>query len=249
MSKHEADLDRQTTSEIISAYGREEELLHIAETDGDYDYVLHHWTNRENWKEAITVLAEQTDLETFYKYSTVPMFHAATDLIDILTRQTNVNIKKIIPAFLNYNRAIGQHIALDQNQSIRYLLVCINHSHSIEPMAHNTLISLYASHPTRNKGHLLHYSKTQSQHEQQPNDADFALYLCIAHQRVQSAVHIYTTMKQYTSAVDLALKYNETELAIEVSKTPNIDETLRKKLRLKKSPRRYYNRTRTSNQL
>ena len=56
-------------------------------------------------------------------------------------------------------------------------------------------------------------------------------------------------MKQYTSAVDLALKYNETELAIEVSKTPNIDETLRKKLRLKKSPRRYYNRTRTSNQL
>jgi hypothetical protein len=29
-------------------------------------------------------------------------------------------------------------------------------------------------------------------------------------------------MKQYTSAVDLALKYNKVELAVEVSETPSI---------------------------
>jgi hypothetical protein len=173
------------------------------------------------------VLAKQTDLEIFYKYSTVLILHVATDLIDTLVRQSNVDIKKIIPALQNYNKTIGEHIALDQNQAIRYLLFCINHSHSTEPAVHNTLISIQAAHPTQHGDQVLNYFKTQAQKHY---NTDFALRLCIAHQRVQSAIHIYTTMKQYTSAVDLALKYNKVELAVEVSETPSIDDTLRKSL-------------------
>lgn len=37
-------------------------------------------------------------------------------------------------------------------------------------------------------------------------------------------------MKQCTYAVDLALKYNETELAAEVTETPSINDALRKNL-------------------
>lgn len=94
--KHKADLDRQTTCEIVSAYGREEELLCFAETIEDYNYILHYWISWEQWKEAIGVLAKQTDLEVFYKYSTVLILHAATDLVDILLQHSNVDIKKII---------------------------------------------------------------------------------------------------------------------------------------------------------
>jgi hypothetical protein len=59
LSEYRADLDRQTTYEIISAYEREEELLYFAETAKDYSYILHLWINQEHWKEATTVLAKQ----------------------------------------------------------------------------------------------------------------------------------------------------------------------------------------------
>lgn len=94
-------------------------------------------------------------------------------------------------------------------------------------------MTIYATHPTQNEDQLLRYFKTQAHRQEQFYDAYFALRLCITHQRVWSAVHIYTTMKQYTSAVNFAAKYNETELAAEVSETPSIDDTLRKNLRLK----------------
>lgn len=41
VSKHRADLDRQTMYQIICAYGREEELLYYADVVGDYNYILH----------------------------------------------------------------------------------------------------------------------------------------------------------------------------------------------------------------
>jgi hypothetical protein len=233
VSSHKADLDRQTTYEIICAYGREEELLCYADVVGDYNYILNYWISRERWEKAVKVLAKQTDLEVFYEYSTVLIVHAATELIDLLMRQSNVDIKKIIPALLSYNTTIGKHITLERNQAIRYLLFCINQSHSIEPTVHNILVSMYAAHPTQDEDQLLRYFTTQAQRQEQLYDADFALRLCIVHQRVQSAVHIYATMKQYTSAVDLALKYDQIELAAEVSETSSIDDTLRKKLWLK----------------
>lgn len=173
------------------------------------------------------MLAKQTDHEIFYEYSTVLIVHAATELIDLLMRQSNVDIKKIIPALLSYNTTIGKHITPERNQAIRYLLFCIDQSHSIEPTVHNTLVSIYAAHPTQDEDKLLRYFKTQSQRQDQLYDAGFAFRLCILHHRVQSAVHIYTTMERYASAVELTLKYDQIELAAEVSETPSIDDTLR----------------------
>ena len=233
VNKYKSDLDRKTTYEIISAHGREEELLFFANVVEDYNYVLSYWINRERWPEAMTVLTKQTDPEMFYRYSTVLMSHVAGDLIQVLMRQTALDTKKIIPALLNYNKVHGGNVSLAQNQAIRYLQFCINHTHTSEPAVHNTLISMYAAHPTQDETALLQYLKSQSQNHEQFYDADFALRLCIAHKRVQSAVHVYTTMRQYASAVDLALKYDEVELAAAVADRPDNDAILRKKLWLK----------------
>ncbi|KAF2163509.1 hypothetical protein M409DRAFT_26121 [Zasmidium cellare ATCC 36951] len=233
VTKYKSDLDRKTTYEVISAHGREEELLYYANVVDDFNYVLSYWINRERWDEAMTVLKKQTDLEMFYRYSSVLMAHKAFELVDVLMRQSSLDIKKIIPALLNYNKTMGDAVPLKDNQAIRYLLFCINHSHSTEPAVHNTLISMYAAHPTKDESALLSYLQTQEKNDDQFYDADFALRLCIAHKRVRSAVHVYTTMKQYASAVELALKYDEVELAAEVSDSPDIDDALRKKLWLK----------------
>lgn len=120
-----------------------------------------------------------------------------------------------------------------QNQAVRYLLFCINQHHSTETAVHNILVSIYAAAPTKDETALFSYLTTQSQAHEQNYDADFALRLCIAHERVQSCVHIYCTMSQYASAVDMALKHDEVDLAAVVADRPGNDPALRKKLWLK----------------
>ncbi|KAK5128579.1 hypothetical protein LTR08_004063 [Meristemomyces frigidus] len=234
VSKYKSDLDRKTAYEIVSSHGREEELLFYANVVDDYNYVISYWVQRERWTEAMAVLKRQTNPEMFYTYSTVLMAHVAVDLTEVLMRQSQLNVKKLIPALLNYNRVVGSSVSLGQNQAIRYLLYCINHAHATESAVHNTLISLYASHPTTDEAALLGYLETQAQAHEQHYDADFALRLCIAHKRVQSAVHVYVTMHQYAAAVDLALKHDDhIDLAAEVADRPGNDDALRKKLWLK----------------
>jgi hypothetical protein len=233
VSKYKSDLDRRTTYEIISAHGREEELLFFANVVDDYDYVLSYWVQRERWTEAMTVLKRQIEPQLFYRYSTVLMAHMPAEMVDILMRQSDLDTKKIIPALLNYNKIHAESVSLRENQAIRYLQYCINHIHSTEPAVHNTLISMYAAHPGNEESALLTYLETQETAREQNYDADFALRLCISHNRVQSAVHVYRTMEQYASAVDLALKHDHIDLAAGVADQPGNDPALRKKLWLK----------------
>lgn len=236
--KNKDDLDRKTVYDIISSHGREEELLHFSTTIGDYNYVLAYWVQRENWTEALKALNKQTDPDLIYKYSSVLMSHVAMDFIDIMMRQANVDCQKLIPAFLNYNSLTPA--PLNQNQAVRYLLYEINNRLSTESAIHNTLISIYASHPSKDETSLLTYLESQSSDtvsssklemlQQLPYDADFALRLCIQYSRLRACVHIYTTMGQYVSAVELALHNGEIDLATDIAERPEHDPALRKKL-------------------
>ena len=183
---------------------------------------------RERWQESLDVLKKQTDPEIFYKYSSVLMAHVPVELVDIMMRHSTFDAQKLIPAFLNYNNHTKASLA--QNQAVRYLLFEINQHNSTDAAIHNTLISIYASHPTPDESALLAYLEGQSLAHEQNYDADFALRLCIQHKRVQSCVHIYSSMQQYVQAVDLALKYDEVDLASTVADRSNTSPPLRKKL-------------------
>lgn len=228
VTKYKADLDRKTVYEIISSHGREEELLYFATVVNDYNYVLSYWVQRERWQESLDVLKKQTEPEIFYKYSSVLMGHVPVELVDVMMRHSSFDAQKLIPAFLNYNS--HSRASLSQNQAVRYLLFEINQHNSTDAAVHNTLISIYASHPTSDESALLAYLEGQSLSHEQNYDADFALRLCIQHKRVQSCVHIYSSMQQYVQAVDLALKYDEIELASSVADQSNTTPALRKKL-------------------
>lgn len=228
VTKYKADLDRKTAYEIISSHGREGELLYFATVVNDYNYVLAYWVQRERWQESLGVLKKQNDPEIFYKYSSVLMAHVPVELVEIMTRHDNLDAQKLIPALLNYNNITK--VPLNQNQAIRYLQFEINQHASTDAAVHNTLISIYASNPTDDESALLSYLEAQSYANEQNYDADFALRLCIQHKRVQSCVHIYKSMGQYAQAVDLALKYDEVELASSVADRSDTDPAMRKKL-------------------
>ena len=231
INKYKGDLDRQTTYEIISSHGREQELLSYATAVDDSNYILSYWIQRERWQESLDVLKRQTDPSMFYRYSSVLMIHTPTEVVDVLMRHPDLDPLKLIPAILNYNKS-NSNTPLSQNQAVRYLLFCINALHTAATAIHNTLISIYASHPSPSENALLSYLSTHSLSSPPPYDTDFAFRLCIQHSRVQSAVHIYTSMGSYTSAVELALKHDEIDLASLVADKPSSPDSaaLRKRL-------------------
>ncbi|KAG8532175.1 uncharacterized protein KY384_003815 [Bacidia gigantensis] len=209
VTRYKTDLDKQTTYEVISSHGREQELLAYALAIQDHNYVLSYWVQRERWQESLDVLKRQNSPEIFYKYSSVLMQHAPTELIDVLIRHDELDPIKITPALLTYNTKASS-LPLSQNQAVRYLNYCINSLHSSDSAIHNTLLSIYASHPSPDEKALLSY---------------------LTHDRVQSAVHIYSSMDDYTSAVNLALKHDEIDLASMIADRPSdSNPALRKKL-------------------
>jgi hypothetical protein len=227
VNKYKNDLDRRTVYDVIGSHGREEELLYFANAVNDYNYVLSYWVQRERWAEALDVLKKQTDTEVFYRYSSVLMTHVAQDLVEILMRHPELKVRSLIPALLDYNRNYGSG-AIAQNQALRYLNYTIYQLNSKDTAVHNTLVSIYASHPSKDESGLLSY--LQAQGEEPRYDPDFALRLCIQHHRTLSCVHIYTSMEQYLQAVDLALSHNETELAAVIADRPMEKPQLRKRL-------------------
>ena len=120
-----------------------------------------------------------------------------------------------------------------QNQAVRYLQFLITTTHTSSSIIHNTFLTLLATSPSPDESPLLNYLNTQSASHDQFYDADFALRLCIAHKRVESCVHIYTTMSLFPLAVDMALRNHKIELAASVADHPDNDTVLRKKLWLK----------------
>lgn len=227
VNRHKSDLDRKTVYDVISSHGREEELLYYASAVNDSNFVLSYWVQRERWSEALKVLKRQADAEVFYRYSSVLMTHSATELVEILMRQSNLNPRNLIPAMLEYDR--NYKGPLGQNQAVRYLHYIVHQLHSPDSAVHNTLVSIYAAHPSRDESALLAY--LESQGDDNPRfDPDFALRLCIQHRRVLACAHIYTGMGQYVQAVDLALAHDEVELASIIADRPMANPPLRKRL-------------------
>lgn len=226
ITKHKADLDPKTAYEVISSHDREEELLFFANTITDYDFVLSYWVQREQWNEALSVLNKQSNPETFYRYSNVLMSHVATGLVEILVRRNNLDAQKMIPALLTYNE--NANVPLPQNQAVRYLNYVVTNDFGVPASVHNTLISIMASHPSNSETALLAY--LESQPTPPLYDADFALRLCIQHNRVQSCVHIYSTMGQYQQAVELALQHDDIDLAAIVADRLEGNDQIRKRL-------------------
>ncbi|KIE00312.1 vacuolar protein sorting protein DigA, partial [Metarhizium majus ARSEF 297] len=227
INRYKGDLDRKTTYDIISSHGREGELLYFANVVDDYNYVLSYWVQRERWEEVLNVLKRQTDVDVFYRYSTVLMTHVPQETVEILMRQSELKPRSLIPALLEYNRSFSGH-ANSQNQAVRYLNYVIFQLNSTDAAIHNTLVSIYASHPSKDESGLLSY--LQAQGDEPRYDPDFALRLCIQHHRTLSCVHIYTSMGQYLQAVDLALSHNEVELAAVIADRPMSNPQLRKRL-------------------
>lgn len=207
------DLDKSIVYEIISSHSRRDELLFYASSINDRQFVLNYWIRLERWNEALQVIQAENDPRLYYKYSTVLMVNSPKATVDTWIRNNELDPTKFIPAILAYTKGYRPASANEANQAIRYLKFCINHLKNTESIIHNTLIAFYASNENMDEAPLVAFLEEQGSSGATYYDIDFALRLCTKYNRIQSSVHIYSSMDQYEEAIKIALAHDNTDLA------------------------------------
>ncbi|KAJ2355403.1 tethering complex subunit [Coemansia sp. RSA 2618] len=227
VEEHKQAVDSKTTYQLAESHGRRDFWLFYASLRGDYERIVEYWMEKEECVRAIEVLGHYGTPEMFYKYSPALMSAEPVALVDVLMRQPNLTPNKLIPAFMRY----GHESSGGANQSIRYLRFCIQKQMCRDPVVYNYYLTLLVKESdTDDESELMSFLTTYG--KDMLYDPDYALRMCKRFGRIQSCVHLYSLLRLYEDAVDLALKQGDIELAQIHAERPD-DDKLCKRLWLK----------------
>ncbi|KAJ2908473.1 tethering complex subunit, partial [Coemansia aciculifera] len=212
---------------LAESHGRRDFWLHFASLRGDYERVVEYWMEKEDYIQAIEVLGHYGSPEAFYRYSPLLMSAEPEALVDILIRQPDLTANKLIPALMRNEE--GASHAGRPNQVIRYLRFCIQKQMCRDPVVYNYyLMLLVKESQDDDESELMSFLTTYG--KDMLYDPDYALRMCKRYGRIQSCVHLYSLLKLYEDAVDLALKQGDIELAQIHAERPQDDDKLCKRL-------------------
>ncbi|KAF6767215.1 Clathrin, heavy chain/VPS, 7-fold repeat [Kalmanozyma brasiliensis GHG001] len=234
-------LDPQTTFDLIKKHGRSDVYLHFASVVGDHDRIVRHHVQTQQWTKAIDAINKQDSLELYYSFAPVLMRHAPAQTVDCWSRQRSLDARKLIPALLQHKPDLDLG---ETDQAVKYLAgIIAGKNGSKDTAIHNLLLTLLARrssrYPKRDelKEELLRFID-----EAKPNpmtghpyfDLDYALRTCLSQRQMEACVRIYAKMGLYESAVELAIREGEIELACSCADmAESMDRDLRKKLWLR----------------
>ncbi|KAI7829251.1 Pep3/Vps18/deep orange family-domain-containing protein [Kickxella alabastrina] len=225
--EHKAAVDPATTYQLAESHGRRDFWLHYASLRGDYEKVVEYWMEKEEHIRVIEVLGHYGTPDMFYKYSPALMSAEPAALVEILMRQPNLTPNKLIPALMRYEDGTANTV----NQAIKYLRFCIQRLKCRNLVVYNYYLTLLVKESTTdNESELMSFLTTYG--KDMLYDPDYALRMCKRFGRIQSCVHLYSLLKLYEDAVDLALKQGDIELAQIHAERPD-DDKLCKRLWLK----------------
>uniref|UniRef100_A0A6Q2X5J0 Vacuolar protein sorting-associated protein 18 homolog n=1 Tax=Esox lucius TaxID=8010 RepID=A0A6Q2X5J0_ESOLU len=229
-SKHKECLynNRTTIYDLLASHGNVDDMVYFSVIMQDYERVISHYCQHDDYGAALEVLSKHCDEKLFYKFSPVLMQHIPKKVVDAWIKMGNrLDPKKLIPALVNYSQ-MGSTQQI--NETIRYMEFCVYQLVVTEEAIHNYLLSLYAKYKPDS---LLSYLEQAGTHASDIHyDLKYALRLCAEHGYLQACVLVYKIMELYEEAVDLALQV-DVDLAKSCADLPEDDEELRKKLWLK----------------
>ncbi|KAK2864365.1 hypothetical protein Q7C36_003519 [Tachysurus vachellii] len=220
--------NRSTIYDLLASHGNVDDMVYFSVIMQDYERVISHYCQHDDYAAALDVLSKHCDEKLFYKFSPVLMQHIPKQVVDAWIHMGGrLDPKQLIPALVNYSQ-IGSTQQI--NETIRYMEFCVNELSVKDEAIHNYLLSLYAKYKPDS---LLWYLEQAGTHASEIHyDLKYALRLCAEHGYLQACVLVYRIMELYEEAVDLALKV-DVDLAKSCADLPEDDEELRKKLWLK----------------
>ena len=215
--------------DILASHGDVANLVFFATLMQDYEHVINHYLQHDDFLSALEVLTKQTDTHLYYKFSPVLMQHIPKQTVSAwIEQKRKLDPRKLIPSLVHYQH--GKSVQTEE--AIRYLEYCIEVLGNKDEAIHNYLLSLYTE--QEDDESLLRYILMQGQDPEQVHyDMKYALRLCAENDKYKACVHIYSTMGLFEEAVDLALKVDVGLAKVQAEKPPEEDEVLRKKLWLR----------------
>ncbi|CAI5763982.1 vacuolar protein sorting-associated protein 18 homolog [Podarcis raffonei] len=220
--------NRATIHELLASHGDTEHMVYFAVIMHDYERVIAHYCQHENYNEALEVLSKIRDDVLFYKFSPVLIQHIPKKLVDAwIEMGKKLDAKNLIPALVNYSQSGSTE---QINEAIRYMEFCVSELKETQQAIHNYLLSLYAL--CRPDSLLSYLERAGTYADNIHYDLKYALRLCAEHGHHRACVHVYKVMEMYEEAVDLALQV-DVDMAKSCADLPEDDEELRKKLWLK----------------
>jgi len=218
--------NKQVTYDLLSSHGDTENMIFFAMIMQDYGRVISHHIQQDDFKSALEVLRKQHDNELFYKFSPVLMQQIPKDTVSVW-KLRSLDPRKLIPALVTHEQQMDASYI---PEAIGYLEHCVYKLEIEDQAIHNYLISLYCK--LDDEQPLLRYLIGIGEDTDVPYDMKYALRLCSEHKKEEACVHIYSAMKLYEEAVDLALKVDIEKAKLYADK-PEEDDVLKKKLWLK----------------
>lgn len=193
---------RSTIYDLLASHGNVDDMAYFSVIMQDYERVISHHCQHDDYTAALEVLSKHCDDKLFYKFSPVLMQHIPKKVVDAWIQMGNrLDPRKLIPALVNYSQ-IGSTQQI--NETIRYMEFCVNELAVKEEAIHNYLLSLYAKYKPDS---LLWYLEQAGTHASEIHyDLKYALRLCAEHGYRQACVLVYRIMELYEEAVDLALE-------------------------------------------
>ncbi|CAD8189069.1 unnamed protein product [Paramecium octaurelia] len=229
LKTYKLELDQNLVYQIMVSHGRLQNCVEYAKLNNNYEMIIQHYINEENYKEAIKNLnnvKEKSSMEIIQKYSFILMKHEPEQTLDILQK----NIKKF-----DQTKIIGglMNIPVEKREfGIRFLEHLINKLDCADKSIHNILI-FFLTQPLQ-KEKLNYYLQEQEallkKTEKVNFDLDFALRLFKQASCIDAQITIYGMMSLYTESVTLALDYGMIEKAKEYAQKPEDDDEKKKKL-------------------
>ncbi|XP_039394501.1 vacuolar protein sorting-associated protein 18 homolog [Mauremys reevesii] len=220
--------NRASIYELLASHGDTEHMVYFSVIMQDYERVVAHHCQHDDYDEALNVITRHRDEKLFYKFSPVLIQHIPKKVVDAwIFMGTKLDARKLIPALVNYSQSGStQQIS----EAIRYMEFCVCELEETEQAIHNYLLSLYAL--CRPDSLLSYLEQAGTNPNRIHYDLKYALRLCAEHGHHRACVHVYKVMELYEEAVDLALQV-DVDLAKSCADLPEEDEELRKKLWLK----------------
>lgn len=222
--------DSKTVYQIFTDMNFPEKLLSFADILEDYEFILKHYMEKEQWQEALKVLVkmytkdDEKACDMIYRSSTGFLIHNPRETIEVWLKFPSLEYEKLLPAILSYNKS-GDYVKFSQNPSIQFLLRLIYDKNVKTPAVINYYLTLLITYPsigddlliTKAITKALQYVRSENSsnfRKKVPYDPQFLLRLCLKFKQYHPAILILINdMQVYDAALKLALDQNLISLA------------------------------------
>lgn len=145
--------NRTVIYDLMASHGDNFNLNTLTAVNKDYESTLDQYINQGKFKDAVSLLNQQTKPDLFYKYCPMLMEEIPTETIDAIIGQgRRLKPIQLLPTL------ISQESQSQRNEVIRYLEFCTVSLGCVDQAIHNFLIKLYAQ---RKSDKLMTYLELQ----------------------------------------------------------------------------------------